>query len=107
MRMARQALDEYRLTTPPGNNAYYYYKGILEGDPDNKEAAAGLMKIAEIYAGLADKEISRFRYRKARTYINRGLSIDPENPRLLELEHTNFFSDASQRAVGKVKSLFQ
>ena len=107
VRMAQQALDEYRLTTPEDNNAYYYYKSILEEDPDNKEAVAGVMKIAAIYASLAEKEINRYRYKKARTYIKRGLSIDPGNSRLQELENTNFFSDASERAFGKVKSLLQ
>ena len=107
LQMAQQALDEYRLTTPEDNNAYYYYKGILEEDPDNKEAVAGVMKIAAIYASLAEKEINRFRYKKARMYVNRGLSIDPGNSRLLELENANIFSDTSQRAIGKVKSLFQ
>lgn len=107
LHMAQQALDEYRLTTPEGNNAYHYYKSILDEDPDNKEAVAGVMKIAAIYADLAEKEINRFRYKKAKIYINRGLFIDPENPRLQELENKNFFADAPQRAIGKVKSLFQ
>ena len=107
LHLAQQALDEYRLTTPEENNAYYYYKRILEEDHDNEAAAAGVMEIAAIYASLAEKEINRYRYKKARMYINRGLSIDPGNSRLLELENTNFFSDASERAFGKVKSLFQ
>jgi serine/threonine protein kinase len=107
LHMAQQALDEYRLTTPADDNAYYYYKSILEQDPDNKEAAAGVMRIATIYADLAEKEINRFRYKKAKMYVYRGLSIEPENPRLQELENKNFFSDASERAFGKVKSLLQ
>ena len=107
LHMAQQALDDYRLTTPEGNNAYYYYRSILEEDPDNLDAVAGMMKIAAIYANLAEKEINQFRYKKARMYIHRGLSIDPENSRLRDLENTNFFSDASERAFGKVKSLFQ
>ena len=107
LRMAQQALDDYRLTTPEGNNAYYYYRSVLEEDPDNLDAVAGMMKIAAIYANLAEKEINNFRHKKARMYIHRGLSVDPENSRLRDLENTNFFSDASERAFGKVKSLFQ
>jgi hypothetical protein len=107
LHMAQQALDEYRLTTPADDNAYFYYNSILEQDPGNQEAAAGMMRIATVYADLAEKEISRFRYKKAKMYVYRGLSIDPENPRLQELENKNFFSDTSQRAIGKVKSLFQ
>ena len=105
--LAQQALDEYRLTTPMDNNAYYYYHSILEDDPDNEEALAGVRRIASIYASLAEKEIDRFHYNKARTYIERGLAIAPDNTRLRALESSNTFSGTSQRAFGKVKSLFQ
>ena len=66
-----------------------------------------MQKMRAPYADLAEKEINRFRYKKAKMYVYRGLSIDPDNPRLQELENKNFFSDASERAIGKVKSLFQ
>jgi hypothetical protein len=105
--LAQQALDEYRLTTPIDNNAYYYYRSVLEDDPDNEEAQAGLRRIASIYANLAEKEIDRFHYNKARTYINRGLAIAPDNTRLRALESSNTFSGTSHRVFGKVKSLFQ
>ena len=105
--LAQQALDEYRLTTPIDNNAYYYYQSVLEDDPDNEEAQAGLRRIASIYASLAEKEIDRFHYKKARTYIKRGLAIAPDNTRLRALESSNTFSGTSQRVFSKVKSLFQ
>jgi len=105
--LARQALDEYRLTTPAGDNAYYYYHTVLVDDPDDEAALAGVKMIASIYENLAEQEIDRFHYNKARTYIERGLSIDPGNVRLRALESSNTFSGMSQRAFGKVKSLFQ
>jgi hypothetical protein len=105
--LAQQSLDEYRLTTPIENNAYYYYQRVLEDDPDNEAALAGLRRIASIYASLAEKEIDRFHYNKARTYIKRGLAIAPDNTRLRELESSNTLSGTTQRVFGKVKSLFQ
>ena len=105
--LAQQALDEYRLTTPEDDNAYYYYHSVLEDDPDNEEALAGVGEVASIYASLAEQEIDRFHYNKARTFIERGLAIAPDNARLRALERRSTFSGASQRAFGKVKSLFQ
>jgi len=107
LRLAQQALDEYRLTTPPGNNAHDYYRSILAEDPDNEAARAGVASIARVYANLAERERDRFHYAKARTYIERGLAVDPGNERLRDLESTSTISGASQRAFGKVKSLFQ
>ena len=105
--LAQKALVEYRLTTPMDDNAYYYYRSVLEDDPDNEEALAGVRRIVSIYADLAEQEIDRFHYNKARTYIERGLAINPDNTRLRELKSSNTFSGISQRAFGKVKSLFQ
>ena len=105
--LAQQALDEYRLTTPMGNNAYYYYRSVLEADPDNEEALAGVRRVAGTYASLAEQEIDRFHYYKARTYIERGLAVDPDNARLRALESSNTFPGISKRALGKVRSLFQ
>jgi hypothetical protein len=107
LRLAREALADYRLTTPEGNNAYYYYRRILEQDPDNAEALTGVAQIADTYADLTERELDRFHHRKARTYLERGLVVDPENERLLKLSQTGAFPDASRRALDRVKSLFQ
>ena len=107
LRLARQALDDYRLTTPESNNAYYFYRGVLAEDPDNVEALTGVARIAGIYADLTAQELDRFNYRKARTYLERGLEVDPDNERLLKLKQTSAFSDAPGRALDRVKSLFR
>jgi serine/threonine-protein kinase PpkA len=107
LHLAKQSLDEYRLTTPDKNNAFYFYQLILEQDPDNEEALEGIKQIANIYADMAEKELDIFRYARAKSYINRGLTVDPNNQRLLELDRTEALADASRRFIGKVKSLFQ
>jgi len=107
LRQAKQAIDEYRLTTPESNNAYYYYQMILEEDPDHEEALTGVAEITETYTRLAEQEFDRFHYNKAKVYLHRGLALDPDNERLLELERTNAFADVSRRTIGGIKSLFQ
>jgi serine/threonine-protein kinase PpkA len=107
LRLARAALDDYRLTTPESNNAYYYYRQVLEADPENAEAATGVARIADTYADLTERELDRFHYRKARTYLKRGLEVDPGNERLQKLRQTSAVSDAPRRALGRVKALFQ
>jgi tRNA A-37 threonylcarbamoyl transferase component Bud32/tetratricopeptide (TPR) repeat protein len=107
LRLARQALDDYRLTSPDNDNAYDYYRRVLEDDPDNAEALTGVARIADSYADLTEREIDQFHYRKARTYLERGLAVDPDNERLTKLKETSALSDAPRRVMDRVKSLFQ
>jgi tRNA A-37 threonylcarbamoyl transferase component Bud32 len=107
LQQARKALDEYRLTTPPQDNALYYYRSVLDEHPDQEEALAGVASIAQTYASLAERELKRLHYPKARTYIDRGLAVDPDNTRLRELESDVSLRNATRRAIVRVKSLFQ
>jgi serine/threonine protein kinase len=107
LQLARQAFDELRLTTPEGNNAWYYYRRVLEEDPNNTEALTGTKHIADIYADLAGRAFDRLHYRTARSYIERGLVVDPSNERLLKLKNTSGFSYTTTRALERVKSLFR
>ena len=45
--LARNALQADRLTSPPADNAYYYYSRLLALAPDNQGALAGFGEIAE------------------------------------------------------------
>jgi serine/threonine protein kinase len=107
LQLARQALDDYRLTTPVRNNAWYYYRRVLDEDPDNSEALTGVKRIADTYADLARQELDHFHYRKARTHIERGLTVDSSNERLLKLKNTSAFSYTTTRALERMKSLFR
>jgi hypothetical protein len=88
-------------------NLSYYYQRILAEDPDNEEALKGVAQIADRYADLAQRELDQFHYSKAQVYRDRGLAVDPNNKRLLELESTSAVSDVSKRTLDKLKSLFQ
>lgn len=86
LRSAEAAVRDYRLTTPRGNSAVDYYRAILDQDPDNPDAIAGLGHIADLYAGLARRRLDAQDRDMANTYVERGLAVHPGHAGLLELE---------------------
>ncbi len=72
-----RALKAYHLTTPSGDNAYSHYQKVIELDPDNSDAKAGIKKVASTYALLARKELKKRNYRLARVYLRRGSKVEP------------------------------
>jgi hypothetical protein len=82
---AREALRKLRYTKPSHDNAYYYYRLVLDESPDNEEALQGIAKIAEIHADLVEWALGLHEYSKAREYLVTGMKIDPRNQRLATL----------------------
>ena len=104
---AAVALKEFRLTTPKDDNAYYYYKQILELHPKHEKALEGITRIADAYADLAESKLDQFDYENAKKYLHRGLTVQPENARLQELQkNTNAFKNALGRIWKTIKSPF-
>ncbi|MGH8658992.1 MAG: serine/threonine-protein kinase [Gammaproteobacteria bacterium] len=83
--LARYSLEEYRLTHPPKDNAYYYYSRALEIDPSDPVAKKGLLLVADRFSFLAERKIAENDYNTAQSYISIGLQIDPSNRTLREL----------------------
>lgn len=83
--LGRQSLEEYKLTYPPRDNAYYYFNKLLVIDPGNIEARNGIHEIADRYAFLAERTLARNEYQKTQTYVSIGLKIDPRNETLLSI----------------------
>jgi len=81
-----RALKAYRLTTPSKDNAFSHYQKVIEVDPDNTDAKAGIKKIADTYARLSYNEINKQNYRLARVYLWRGAKVEPGNARWPKLE---------------------
>ena len=102
--LAQHSLNEFRLTSPPRDNAYYYFSRLLQLDANDNEARLGLQKIAEQYAVLADQAIAASDNVKARGYISLGLQIDPENSTLRSLSALAL--PASDGLFGKIKQWF-
>lgn len=84
--LARNCLQDYKLVSPPKDNAYYYYSRMLEIEPGSQEARTGLLKVAERFAMLAERELADNHIQRAREYIALGLRINPANKALLDLK---------------------
>ncbi len=83
--LAKTSFEKDHLTTPPADNAHYYYSRLLALDPENTLAKQGFSTIAERYVILAEKAFSAKNYTKARSYITLGLQVEPGNKGLLAL----------------------
>ena len=83
---ARQALDDYRLVTPEGDNAHEYLLAALQLDPANATATAGIQEIVDNYITLAAKAADNNEMARAGRYLERGLGIQPDNPELLAMK---------------------
>jgi hypothetical protein len=105
---ARIAMNSGKLTGPERDNAQFYYHEIIKQVPDHEEARQGLEEIANHYADLAEMAIDRFEYVNAKSYVREGLSVQPENQRLLALQQrTNALKDIPTRVFKGIKSIFE
>jgi serine/threonine-protein kinase PpkA len=103
--LGKKSLEEYRLTHPPEDNAYYYYSRLLEADSTDKVAAAGLLNIADRYAILAERSLLDNDYSKAQAYINIGLKFNPNHEALIKLNKLNL-DVGNKPFMEKLKDLF-
>ena len=95
------------ITEPPGSNAYDAYKHILEIDPYDSRANAGLDKIADHYEKLARESWAAKDLEKTRSLLTAGLEVQPRHPGLIELdEETNQDASWLKKAIGSVADLF-
>ena len=95
------------ITEPPGSNAYDAYKHVLEIDPYDPRATAGLVEIADHYEKLAMESLEAGDPEKARTLIMEGLEVQPRHPGLIELnEKTDPDAGWFKKAIGSVADLF-
>lgn len=81
----QQSLKRDRLLIPTHDSAYKYFQQALILDPGNDEALFGIERIVARYIALARKALGRQEENKSRRYIDRGLSINPTDKRLLAL----------------------
>ncbi len=103
--LGTQSLREERLDSPPNDNALYYFTKLLKMQPDNVVAYKGILSIAESYAGLAERALATDNVELTRTYVNRGLEIDPNNESLLLLQ--SLLNKQTQGIWGTIMSIFK
>lgn len=82
LHQANVGLNSLRLTEPEKDSAYYYYGQVLAIDPNNRAALDGLNEIANRYAWLVERELSRGEAQRALYYLERGFSVRSDHPRL-------------------------
>lgn len=102
--LGQQSLDAYKLTYPPGDNAYYYFSRLLELEPGSPEGVNGILQIADRYAFLAEQAVLNNENEKASAYADIGLRINPRNEALLALKNFSQAQDGSLWTT--VKKLF-
>src|SRR5688572_17613028 len=81
---AKQAFADNRLQLPRGNNAYDRYQEVLELDPGNEVALAGIQEIAVRYVALADAAMALGQYDNAEALLIRAMRINSSLPELNE-----------------------
>jgi serine/threonine protein kinase len=97
-----------RYTEPPGSNAYDAYKQILKINPQNQQAKAGLVKIADHYKVLAEESLERGDINTSLAMIEAGMKILPSHSGLYDLKQeispdtSNWF----RKAVNSIQHLF-
>jgi serine/threonine-protein kinase PpkA len=101
-----RALKDYRLTTPPKDNALHYFDAVLALEPRNAQAKQGKARIAEGYARLAKDRIAKYQYDDAQELIRRGLQVQPGNRNLLALRGKAQYKNAPGQLVQDIKGIF-
>ncbi|MCH8506831.1 MAG: protein kinase [Ectothiorhodospiraceae bacterium] len=74
-----------RLVSPSGSNAMEVYRRVLDMDPDNRSATAGLQSIASTYEEKARESLRRGQLNTSLQYVEIGLEVVPDHAKLLEL----------------------
>ncbi len=104
---ADKALAANNLTVPKEDNAYTYYRRVLALDPEHPAALQGIREIADRYANLAEWQLGKYNYSKAKRYVRAGLRVQPNNSRLLALrQRTDASKDIPDRMLKGIKSVF-
>ncbi len=75
-----------RLLEPEGGSAYDLYAEVLDKNPYNREATAGMKELIVVMADEAERLIAEGKFSDALQYVKVGLNRDYKNPRLIELE---------------------
>lgn len=79
LRQGREYLAANQLTTPTGRSALDRFRQVLVIDPGNRDAKAGIAKIAATYRSWGDKALKGKQPVKAERYLMKSAEIDDGN----------------------------
>ena len=83
---AKKQLADKLYLTPANNNVFDTYQKILKIIPDHPQAQAGLKNLAREYYKLALKTKKEKRLEISKDMVEKGLQINPQDTKLLELK---------------------
>ncbi len=95
---AREDFEAVRLTWPPGSNALERYRKVLELDPDNANAKAGITEIGEKYLELNNQAVAQENFDKAKAYLDKAAQVLPESEAVKQAEEAYLIARASYEA---------
>ena len=100
---ARLAMDERRYIEPAKNNALEHFRQVLVLDPENAEATEGLKRLGGLLIARARTALDERRFDNALAELEAARSIDPNDPRLVEVD-ARLDSMRAQTALAQIQA---
>ena len=100
---ARLAMDERRYIEPLKNNALEHFRQVLVLDPKNAEATEGLKRLGGLLIARARTALDERRFDNALAELEAARSIDPNDPRLVEVD-ARLDSMRAQTALAQIQA---
>jgi len=100
---ARLAMDERRYIEPARNNALEHFRTVLQLEPGNAEATEGLKRLGGLLIARARTALDERRFDNALAELEAARSIDPNDPRLVEVD-TKLDSMRAQTALAQIQA---
>lgn len=82
---AERQIEDWKLTTPAGDNAHETFEWIARLDGGRSIAERGLQRIAALYRELAEKRLRSGNSTGGLAFVERGLAVRPGDEQLLAL----------------------
>lgn len=84
LRSANKLLSDGQMLAPADNNALDGYRKVLELEPENTSALAGIAAIADHHLALADQALTAGSLEPAAQYLQQAWDIAPDLPAIAE-----------------------
>lgn len=82
LKLAESQIKQKKLSTPPSDNALETYKLILNSNPNNEDALAGIKLIKDRYQTWAKLDIKDGNSKRAIYFLQRAIDISPDDEAL-------------------------
>jgi len=80
--LAEERFGQNKLSGPAGDSAVFYYRAVLEAEPDNAVAEKGLADVLRQHAEHAQIAYRRGDLEAAQEQLRYGLAVEPNDPAL-------------------------